>query len=75
MRKYVPARYEVLGTDGFGRSDSREALRDFFEVDANYVVLASLKALVDEGEMDSSVVAKAVEKYGININKPNPMVV
>jgi pyruvate dehydrogenase E1 component len=75
VRKYVPNRYEVLGTDGFGRSDSREALRDFFEVDANYVVLAALKALVDEGEMDTSVVAQAIEKYGININKPNPMTV
>ena len=75
VRKYVPNRYEVLGTDGFGRSDSRAALRSFFEVDASYVVLASLKALVDEGEMDGAVIAQAVEKYGININKPNPMTV
>ena len=75
VRKYVPNRYEVLGTDGFGRSDSRAALRAFFEVDASYVVLASLKALVDEGEMNSSVIAQAVEKYGINVNKPNPMTV
>jgi pyruvate dehydrogenase E1 component len=71
----VPNRYEVLGTDGFGRSDSRAALRNFFEVDASYVVLASLKALVDEGEMDGAVIAQAVKKYGININKPNPMTV
>ena len=75
VRKYVPNRYEVLGTDGFGRSDSRAALRTFFEVDASYVVLASLKALVDEGQMNASVIAQAVEKYGININKPNPMTV
>ncbi len=75
VRKYIPGRYEVLGTDGFGRSDSRAALRDFFEVDANYITLAALKALVDEGEMDKSVVAQAIEKYGININKPNPMTV
>lgn len=75
VRKYVPNRYEVLGTDGFGRSDSRAALRAFFEVDASYVVLASLKALVDEGEMNASVIAQAVEKYGINVNKPNPMTV
>ncbi|HIG89172.1 MAG TPA: pyruvate dehydrogenase (acetyl-transferring), homodimeric type, partial [Candidatus Thioglobus sp.] len=75
VRKYIPNRYEVLGTDGFGRSDSRAALRDFFEVDANYVTLAALKALVDEGEMDESVVAQAVEKYGINTSKPNPMTV
>ncbi len=73
VRKYIPSRYEVLGTDGFGRSDSRTALREFFEVDANYVTLAALKALVDEGEMEASVVAQAVEKYGINIDKPNPM--
>ena len=75
VRKYVPNRYEVLGTDGFGRSDSRAALRNFFEVDASYVVLASLKALVDEGEMDGAVIAQAVKKYGININKPNQMTV
>ncbi|SMN00750.1 Pyruvate dehydrogenase E1 component [uncultured Candidatus Thioglobus sp.] len=73
VRKYIPNRYEVLGTDGFGRSDSRQALRDFFEVDANYVTISALKALVDEGEMDASVVVKAVEKYGIDTTKPNPM--
>jgi pyruvate dehydrogenase E1 component len=75
VRKYIPGRYEVLGTDGFGRSDSRAALRDFFEVDANYVTVAALKALVDEGEIDATVVAQAIEKYGINTNKPNPMTV
>ncbi|SMN11595.1 Pyruvate dehydrogenase E1 component [uncultured Candidatus Thioglobus sp.] len=73
VRKYIPNRYEVLGTDGFGRSDSRQALRDFFEVDANYVTVAALKALVDEGEMNASVVAEAVKKYNIDITKPNPM--
>jgi pyruvate dehydrogenase E1 component len=75
VRKYIPGRYEVLGTDGFGRSDSRAALRDFFEVDANYVTVAALKALVDEGEMDKTIVAQAIEKYGINTDKPNPMTV
>ena len=75
VRKYIPSRYEVLGTDGFGRSDSRAALREFFEVDAKYVTLASLKALVDEGELDKSIIAQAIEKYGINTNKPNPMTV
>ncbi len=73
VRKYVPAKYEVLGTDGFGRSDSRQALRDFFEVDANYVTVAALRALVDEGEFDISVVADAIKKYGLNVNKSNPM--
>ncbi|MBA5249339.1 MAG: pyruvate dehydrogenase (acetyl-transferring), homodimeric type, partial [Gammaproteobacteria bacterium] len=75
VRKYIPNRYEVLGTDGFGRSDSRAALRDFFEVDANYVTIAALKALVDEGEMQASVVAEAIKKYGVDISKPNPMTV
>ncbi|KAA0445240.1 MAG: pyruvate dehydrogenase (acetyl-transferring), homodimeric type [Candidatus Thioglobus sp.] len=75
VRKYIPARYEVLGTDGFGRSDSREALRDFFEVDANYVTVTALKALVDDGEIDASTVAKALKKYGIDTNKPNPITV
>ncbi|MBE8190244.1 MAG: pyruvate dehydrogenase (acetyl-transferring), homodimeric type, partial [Candidatus Thioglobus sp.] len=73
IRKYVPARYEVLGTDGFGRSDSRQALRDFFEVDANYITITALKALADEGKIDALVIAKALKKYGINPNKPNPM--
>jgi pyruvate dehydrogenase E1 component len=73
VRKFIPNRYEVLGTDGFGRSDSRRALRDFFEVDANYIVVAALKALVDEGEMDKSVVALAIKKYAMNVEKPNPM--
>ncbi len=75
VRKYIPGRYEVLGTDGFGRSDSRAALRDFFEVDANYVTIAALKALVDEGEMEASVVAEAIEKYGVDTSKPNPMTI
>lgn len=73
VRKYIPSRYEVLGTDGFGRSDSRAALRDFFEVDANYVTITALKALVDEGKMEVSVVTDAIKKYGVDIGKPNPM--
>jgi pyruvate dehydrogenase E1 component len=75
VRKYIPNRYEVLGTDGFGRSDSRAALRDFFEVDANYVTIATLKALVDEGKMDASIVTDAIKKYGVDIKKLNPMTV
>ncbi len=75
VRKYIPNRYEVLGTDGFGRSDSRAALRDFFEVDANYVTIATLKALVDEGKMDASIVTNAIKKYGVDIKKSNPMTV
>ncbi|QKQ23943.1 pyruvate dehydrogenase (acetyl-transferring), homodimeric type [Candidatus Ruthia endofausta] len=75
VRKYIPHRYEVLGTDGFGRSDSRAALREFFEVDARYVTIATLKSLADEGEIEISIVTKAIEKYKLNINKPNPMTV
>ncbi len=75
VRKYIPNRYEVLGTDGFGRSDSRAALREFFEVDARYVTIATLKSLADEGEIEISIVTKAIEKYKLNINKLNPMTV
>ena len=75
IRKYVPRRYEVLGTDGFGRSDSRAALREFFEVDSHYIVIAALRALVDEGQLDKAKVAKAMRGYGIDGSKPNPMTV
>lgn len=73
VRKYIPNRYEVLGTDGFGRSDSREALREFFEVDAKYVVITALKALVDENQIEDKIITQALKKYRINPNKPNPM--
>jgi pyruvate dehydrogenase E1 component len=69
---FVPASYTVLGTDGFGRSDTRGQLRHHFEVDRYFVVLATLKALVDEGELDASVVVEAAKKYGISRDKPDP---
>jgi pyruvate dehydrogenase E1 component len=69
IREYVPARYNVLGTDGFGRSDSRENLRRFFEVNRHYVVIAALSALAQECKIEHSVVASAIEKYGIDVNK------
>ena len=72
---FVDQRYVTLGTDGFGRSDTREALRHFFEVDRYWVTLAALKALADEGAIDRSKVAEAIVKYGIDINKPNPTTV
>jgi pyruvate dehydrogenase E1 component len=72
IRAYVPGRYVVLGTDGFGRSDTRENLRRHFEVDRYFVSLAALKALADEGSIPSSKVSEAIEKYGIDANKPNP---
>ncbi|XZG69697.1 pyruvate dehydrogenase (acetyl-transferring), homodimeric type [Chitinibacteraceae bacterium HSL-7] len=75
IREYVPARYTVLGCDGFGRSDSRQALRRFFEVDRYYVAVAALKALADEGQIGRDVVAKAIAQYGINAAKPAPWTV
>ena len=72
IREFIPTRYRVLGTDGFGRSDSRAKLREFFEVNRYYVVLAALKTLADEGKIAHTKVAEAIKKYGINPEKPNP---
>ncbi len=69
------ARYKTLGTDGFGRSDTRKKLRDFFEVDRYYVAVAALKALADEGTIPASEVSKAIKLYKINPDKPNPVTV
>ena len=73
IRRWVPGRYVVLGTDGFGRSDSREALRNFFEVDRRSIVLSALKALADEGALEQSTVVEAIEKFGIDPEKPDPV--
>jgi len=73
IRAFVPQRFVTLGTDGFGRSDSREALRRHFEVDRHYVVLAALKALADDGKLPAAKAAEAIKKYGIDVNKPNPL--
>ncbi len=75
IRAYIPADYSVLGTDGFGRSDSRENLRSFFEVDRHYVALAALKALADEGTISVKEVSKAIKLFNIDTNKPNPLTV
>jgi pyruvate dehydrogenase E1 component len=75
IRPWVPGRYVVLGTDGYGRSDCRAALREFFEVDSRYVVIAALKALADEGSIDAATVAQAIAKLGIDPAKPNPVTV
>jgi pyruvate dehydrogenase E1 component len=72
IRPYVPRRYVVLGTDGFGRSDTRERLRRFFEVDRKYVAVAALKALADEKAIPATKVDEAIEKYGIDRAKPPP---
>jgi len=73
VRKWIPARYEVLGTDGFGRSDTRAQLRKHFEVNAVHVVVAALKALADEGVIDVASVAEAIKKYAIDPEKINPL--
>jgi pyruvate dehydrogenase E1 component len=73
--QHIGRRYEVLGTDGFGRSDTREKLRDFFEVDRRWIVVTALRSLVDAGQMDRQKLAQAIQKYGIDTTKPNPMTV
>jgi pyruvate dehydrogenase E1 component len=75
IRPYVGRRYLVLGTDGFGRSDTRERLRRFFEVDRQHVAVAALKALADEGALPAAKVAEAIAKYGIDPAKPPPWTV
>jgi len=74
IRSCIPHPYfYVLGTDGFGRSDSRKQLRKFFEVDRYYITIAALKGLVDMEELPASQVTEALKKYGINPDTPNPM--
>jgi pyruvate dehydrogenase E1 component len=73
MRAYIEQPFYVLGTDGFGRSDSRAALRHFFEVDRNFVVISALKALADQGTIKAAVVEKAIKTLGIDPEKPNPL--
>ena len=71
-RTWVPRKYVTLGTDGYGRSDSRANLRRFFEVDRQNVVVATLTALADEGTIKREVVAQAIEKYGLATDRANP---
>jgi len=73
IRQWVPGTYRVLGTDGFGRSDGRAALRDFFEVDRRSIVVAALKALADSEALDTKTVASAIAKYRIDPDKPDPV--
>jgi pyruvate dehydrogenase E1 component len=73
IRAFVPGRYVVLGTDGFGRSDLRKSLRRHFEVDRYYVAVAALKALADEGVLPASKVTEAIQKFDIDPQKPNPL--
>ncbi|MEX1032039.1 MAG: pyruvate dehydrogenase (acetyl-transferring), homodimeric type [Cellvibrionaceae bacterium] len=73
LRAFIPRPYTVLGTDGFGRSDTRAKLREFFEVDRHYIVVAALKALADEGKLEAAQVTAAMERFGIDPEKPDPV--
>ena len=73
LRSFIPGTYTVLGTDGFGRSDTRGNLRNHFEVDRHYVTLAALKSLADEGAINSALVAEAIARYGIDPEKSDPV--
>jgi pyruvate dehydrogenase E1 component len=72
VAKWMPRDFIVLGTDGYGRSDSREALRHFFETDTGHVVAAALSGLVRSGRMKSSAVSDAMERYGIDPEAVDP---
>jgi pyruvate dehydrogenase E1 component len=74
ISKWVPRRLATLGTDGFGRSEGRQALRDFFEVDARFITLATLHELQQDGKIEPSVVTKAIKELGIDPEKPNPVI-
>jgi len=75
IRSFMPKgrTYKVLGTDGFGRSDFRSKLREHFEINRHYIVVAALKALADEGTLPVAKVAEAIAKYGIKADKVNPL--
>jgi pyruvate dehydrogenase E1 component len=73
ITKWLPRRLAALGTDGFGRSDGREALRNFFEVDARFITLATLHELLLEGKIEAAVVQKAIQDLGIDAEKANPL--
>ena len=75
LREFVPGRFIVLGTDGYGRSDTRDKLRRFFEVSREYVVVAALKALADEGRIEAAQVSEAMRSLGISANKVDPLTV
>ena len=75
IRNWVPRRFVVLGTDGYGRSDARRELRRFFEVDRYYIAVAALKALADDGKVSVAQVKEAIALYQIDPEKPNPVTV
>ena len=69
----LPGQYVTLGTDGYGRSDGRNALRQHFEVDERYIAVTALKALADDGVLDQKTVSEAIRKFGIDPEKPDPV--
>ena len=73
IREFVPARFTVLGTDGFGRSDTRANLRRHFEVDRFHIAHAAIAALAAEGKMTGKDVARAIKQYKLDAAKPNPL--
>ncbi len=73
IERWVPGRFISLGTDGYGRSDGRAALRQHFEVDRRYIAVTALKALADDGVLDHKTVTQAIEKYGIDPDRPDPV--
>jgi pyruvate dehydrogenase E1 component len=73
IQRWVPGTFVSLGTDGYGRSDARKALREHFEVDKHYIAVAALKALADDGVIDQKTVAQAIKKYGIDPERPDPV--
>jgi pyruvate dehydrogenase E1 component len=75
IRPFVDRRFHALGTDGYGRSDFRRKLRDFFEVDRRWVALAALTALANDGTIERSELSAAIAKLGIDPNKPDPVTV
>jgi pyruvate dehydrogenase E1 component len=75
LRPFIPRRYFVLGTDGFGRSDTRVRLRRHFEVDRYHIAVAALKVLADDGALPVDQAMQAIRQYGIDADKPNPVTV
>jgi pyruvate dehydrogenase E1 component len=73
VQRWIPGCFVTLGTDGYGRSDARAALRDFFEVDKYHIAVTTLKALADDGALDQKTVAQAIAKYNIDPEKPDPV--
>ena len=73
IRPFIDVPYVTLGTDGYGRSDTRERLRHFFEVDAKFIVITALSALADQGEIPKSTVLDAMKRYGIDSEKLDPV--